>query len=316
MVRSLDDALRLVDAQSPEGIRLLQQLAYSGDAKALFALAQLSWSGTIVAQDPILGRQLLEQAAARGHGNANILVTNLLASGVAGKRDWAAAVERLNYEASVLSGRAPAARLLRAMRLDAAGDPLEAFERRTISHAPFAFIVESLLTREECAYLIETGQELFEPSMVYDESHQLVRDTIRTSDGASIQWDREDPAVHAINRRIAAATRTAYEAGEALQLLRYAPGQEYRPHFDWLSNAPNQRLWTALVYLNEDYEGGETAFVRTNIKVKGRTGDMLVFSNADTDGNGDPLAEHAGLPVTSGSKLLATRWIHEARWIP
>jgi prolyl 4-hydroxylase len=43
---------------------------------------------------------------------------------------------------------------------------------------------------------------------------------------------------------------------------------------------------------------------------------MLLFSNAQEDGHGDPLAEHAGRPVTSGTKYLATRWIREARWIP
>ena len=37
------------------------------------------------------------------------------------------------------------------------------------------------------------------------------------------------------------------------------------------------RLWTALIYLNEDYEGGETAFVRKGIEVRGQTGDVLVF---------------------------------------
>jgi prolyl 4-hydroxylase len=99
-------------------------------------------------------------------------------------------------------------------------------------------------------------------------------------------------------------------------VLRYVAGQEYRPHFDWLDQAANQRLWTALVYLNEDYEGGATAFVRTGLEVRGKTGDVLLFSNAQEDGHGDPLAEHAGRPVTSGTKFLATRWIREARWIP
>ena len=99
--------------------------------------------------------------------------------------------------------------------------------------------------------------------MVYDPAGQLVRDTIRTSDGATFHWDIEDPAIHAINRRLAAASRTEYDAGEALQVLRYAPGQQYRPHFDWVDSAANQRLWTALIYLNEAYEGGATAFVRT-----------------------------------------------------
>jgi len=50
--------------------------------------------------------------------------------------------------------------------------------------------------------------------------------------------------------------------------------------------------------------------------VRGKVGDMLLFSNADPEGHGDPLAEHAGLPVTAGTKYLATRWIREARWIP
>jgi prolyl 4-hydroxylase len=46
------------------------------------------------------------------------------------------------------------------------------------------------------------------------------------------------------------------------------------------------------------------------------TGDLLVFYNAGPDGDLDPLSRHAGLPVTSGIKYLATRWIREKRWIP
>ena len=67
----------------------------------------------------------------------------------------------------------------------------------------------------------------------------------------------------ALNRRIAAISHSAYEDGEALALLRYSPGQEYRPHFDFVSGATNRRLQTALIYLNSGYEGGETHFVRT-----------------------------------------------------
>jgi prolyl 4-hydroxylase len=36
-----------------------------------------------------------------------------------------------------------------------------------------------------------------------------------------------------------------------------------------------------------------------------------MFSNVDADGRPDPLSEHAGLPVTSGTKLIASRWIRE-----
>ena len=66
--------------------------------------------------------------------------------------------------------------------------------------------------------------------------------------------------------------------GEPLQILRYQPGQEYRPHFDWL-DVGNRRVMTALIYLNDDYEGGETAFTKTGLKVKGRTGDVIIFKS-------------------------------------
>jgi prolyl 4-hydroxylase len=313
---TLENALRLIEAQDEQGMELLRTIASRGDPNALFILGDLTWSGTMAAKDPPRGRLLFEYAASYGHVEANLLVTNLLASGIAGKRDWPTAIARLQREASSLSIRRGAAQLTAAMQLDANGDPVSTPPPRRLSDKPNAVLFERLLTPAECEYVIDAARERFEPSMVYDASQKLVRDTIRTSDGATIHWLIEDPAIVALNRRIAAATGTAYEDGEALQVLRYVPGQQYRPHFDWLSDAPNQRIWTALIYLNEDYEGGATAFVRTGLEVRGRTGDMLLFSNADPHGDGDPLAEHAGLPVTAGTKYLATRWIREARWIP
>lgn len=313
---TLNDALRLIEANDARGVELVRTIASRGDADGLFLLAEMTLSGTMVPQDAVKGRQLLEYAASAGHSQANIIVTNLLASGVAGKRNWPVALQRLEAEARVVRQRRGALDLIRSMQLDGEGDPIATPQSRSLSERPHAVLFEKLLTPSECAYLIGMTGELFEPSMVYDSSNRRVRDTIRTSDGATINWLMEDPAVHALNRRIARATGTRYGEGEALQVLRYSPGQQYHPHFDWIDNAENQRTWTALVYLNEDYQGGATAFVRTGQEVRGSTGDMLLFSNADEEGNGDPLAEHAGLPVTSGTKFLATRWIREARWIP
>jgi prolyl 4-hydroxylase len=121
----------------------------------------------------------------------------------------------------------------------------------------------------------------------------------------------ESPAVHALNRRLAAASDTRVEQGEPLQVLRYSPGQEYRPHLDAIADVDNQRILTFLVYLNDDYVGGETEFLATGLKVKGAKGDGLLFRNADTAARPDPRAKHAGLPVDSGEKYLASRWIRE-----
>jgi prolyl 4-hydroxylase len=119
----------------------------------------------------------------------------------------------------------------------------------------------------------------------------------------------EDLVVNALNRRIAAATGTSAGQGEPLQLLRYTPGGEYRAHMDALPGEANQRILTALLYLNEDYEGGETAFLRTGLSYKGRLGDALLFRNVTGGGRPDPKSLHAGRPVERGTKLIASRWI-------
>ena len=134
---------------------------------------------------------------------------------------------------------------------------------------------------------------------------------MRVCDSVGFTWPLENPAVHALNRRIAAASGTAVGQGEPLQVLRYRPGGEYRPHFDAIPGFANQRVMTMLVWLNEDYEGGETHFPTPGLKLKGRTGDAILFRNTGADGRRDPAAGHAGLPVTAGEKLIASRWIRQ-----
>jgi prolyl 4-hydroxylase len=314
----LDQALSLIDAgRFDEGVHMLRQVASTGDPQGLFMLASFTWGGRHVQQDPARGRLLYEYAASLGHPQGNLFLTNLLGNGVAGKRDWELALARLEAEARQLPGRRAALDLVRAMDLDANGDPRSVPQPRLISKEPDARLFAGAFTPQECAYLIEGVRDMFEPSMVYNAARELVRDTIRTSDGATYHWLIEDPAVHSINRRVAALSGTSFEQGEALQVLRYVPGQEYRPHFDYVGgDEVSRRVWTALIYLNDDYDGGATAFVRTGTEVQGRTGDVLLFRNDLADGAQDPLSEHAGLPVTRGSKYLATRWVRGGRWIP
>jgi prolyl 4-hydroxylase len=314
---TFQQALDLInEGRVDEGVGMLRLVASSRDPNAMYTLARFTWSGNMVPQDPARGRLLFEYAAGLGHGAANVLVTNLLASGIAGRRDWQMAVERLEVEGRQVPARLAALKLIQAMDLDANGDPKTTPDPVRLSDEPDARIFRGVLTAAECSYVMSTAEPLFQPSMVYDNAGQEVRDTIRTSDGAGIYWLIEDPAIHALNRRIAKATGTTYEQGEPLQVLRYVPGQEYRPHFDYLEGVDNPRPWTALAYLNDGYEGGATRFVKTGLEVRGGMGDVLVFGNAGADGKRNPLAEHAGLPVTAGKKYLATRWIRERRWIP
>ena len=77
------------------------------------------------------------------------------------------------------------------------------------------------------------------------------------------------------------------------------------------SQACGQRAVTALVYLNDGYEGGETDFPELGWKYRGRKGDALLFWNLTPQGEPEPRTLHAGLPPTSGEKWLYSKWIRQ-----
>jgi prolyl 4-hydroxylase len=207
--------------------------------------------------------------------------------------------------------------LIEKMKLAPDGAPLSVPPGKRLSDSPDVVLIPRLFSAAECDHLVQVVQSDFRPSFVVSLiTGREERDPVRTSDGAVVHWLIEDPAIHALHLRLAAASGTSVRQGEPLQILRYTTGQEYRTHRDAVAGFDNQRVITMLVYLNEGYEGGETCFVRTGLKVKGRKGDALLFRNTLADGRSDPQSEHAGLPITKGTKLLASRWIRERPHTP
>ena len=109
---------------------------------------------------------------------------------------------------------------------------------------------------------------------------------------------------------------------ELMGVLRYRPGEEYRPHHDYLPEdavdysdvrRAGQRRATLLTPLNAAYEGGETLFPRLGLRFRLAAGDSLLFENT---ADGEPIADslHAGAPVASGEKWMLTLWLREKRF--
>lgn len=297
--------------QAQQAMNLLGNAARDNDADALDYLARMSVAGTVVHRDLRLARDLFRRAAAAG-GAAAAAYRAFVANGTGGPADWPEAVKLLELAA----GTDPEARrelnVIEAMDLSESGDPIDHCAAERLSDSPDVVVFSSLFSAAECDFLIATARPGLEPSTVIDPyTGQPVPNPVRTSDAVGFPLVAESPAIHALCKRLAAASRTDVRQGEPLQVLRYRPGQEYRPHFDAIDNADNQRILTFLVYLNEDYEGGETEFLTAGLRVRGRKGDGLLFRNADAAGRPDPNAQHAGLPVTAGEKYLASRWIRE-----
>ena len=86
------------------------------------------------------------------------------------------------------------------------------------------------------------------------------------------------------------------------------------PHFTELVRQQGQRLVTALIYLNDGFEGGETDFPRLNWRFKGAAGDALIFWNVTASGALEKASLHAGLPPTRGEKWIYSKWVRDRAW--
>lgn len=289
-----------------EAAALVERAAERGDGEAAFILANWRLWGIQGEHDLAAGHHWLDRARRAGHAEANRLKAALLGNGTGCSADLVAGRALLEEAAD----RDPEAR--RQLEVLRTSHDRTAAREHPLSTDPSVRLIEKAFTRTECAYLIEKAGPALRPSMVRNPATgQGMLDPIRRSSGMYFDPSIEDLVVRSINLRLAALSGTSVECGEMLHVLRYGPSDEYRAHIDARPGADNQRHVTALVYLNDDYTGGETQFVNLDLKVRGRTGDCLIFVNADAQGRADERMRHAGLPVQSGVKWLATRWIRQ-----
>ena len=312
MSRAVEEAERLVaGGRLADAVHLLDEAVKAGDGLAAFELGHWRLTGALIRRDLALARDHFLKAAELGVGDAQPVSIALLANGAGNSgRHWARALELLRAAGASDASARKQLDLLGAMSLDADGNPREEANGTPLCPDPPVLRFANFLSSAECAYLIEKAAPLLEPAAVlHPQTGQLIRDPIRSSTSAAFPFVAEDPVLHAINRRIARATATSYEQGEPLQVLSYEPGQQYKLHSDALAGDPNQRVVTFLVYLNNDYSGGETAFPDLDLTIRGQSGEGLLFGNVDATGAPHPRARHAGLPVTQGRKMLLSKWI-------
>ena len=279
-------------------------LAEDGDADALLKSAELRMRGIGGPIDLADAFKRTRRAAQAGLTEARRAEIALIASGLGCRADPPLALRQL--EELARDDRLSAIQLAMLRRM---GE--RRVTRTIVSRDPRITVFHGLLDNEECRYIQLVAAPWLEPAMITTASGEGVRDPHRDSDNMVVTPLAEDLVIQAFLGRIADVSGAPVANGEPLHVLRYRPGQQYRPHHDAHSYAPiaQRRHHTAILYLNNDYEGGETAFPELGLKVRGVTGDLLLFDNLDSNGNPDPRMKHAGEPVTAGEKWIATRWI-------
>ena len=278
------------------------------DGAAALSLAEARLMGDGGVPDAAAALALVKQGARLGNADAQRAWVYMIAAGIGQAADGEAARAML---AELGKEDRFAAVQLAFLDHVTCHRKLAEITPEILSDNPRITIHRGLFSAAECRYLSLLGTPWLERAMVVDEATGAgVIDAIRDADTSSFPPLAEDLVVQQINACIAAASGTDRKWGEPLTILRYRPGQQYRPHHDAHGATPEAlREWTALIWLNDDFEGGETDFPNVGVRIKGAVGDLLLFHNVTRDGLPDPRMIHAGLPVTSGVKWMASRWI-------
>ncbi len=181
------------------------------------------------------------------------------------------------------------------------------------------YAMGGFLTVGECFRMVAMIDSVALPSTLFAESHIP---GYRTSYSGHL--DRADSQVRMIERRIDDLLGMEPEWGETVQGQRYQPGQEYKQHVDWFHTDSGywkeerklggQRSWTAMAYLNDIEEGGQTSFISAGVSITPQKGALLIWNNAMPDGQPNQMTLHAGMPPVQGTKYVLTKWYRTRKW--
>lgn len=207
-------------------------------------------------------------------------------------------------------------------KLSEVSEPFTALDSQTLLEDPKARKVKNVLAKWECDYVIQRAARRLEPAQTSESVDQnQTASEYRTNSAAKFWMMQQDVVLAMIDRKMSLAAENPVDFAEDLVVLHYNPGERYFAHCDgFLPDLPEQaaeidlkgqRIRTILIYLNDDYEDGETYFLFPDKKIKLKTGDALIFENVTEEGDPDEHAVHEGLPVSTGQKWLASKWIRD-----
>jgi prolyl 4-hydroxylase len=188
-------------------------------------------------------------------------------------------------------------------------------------NSPRLMVFDNLLSDAECDTLIALSKAKMQDSTVVDPTTgQYVKHPERISRGTHLSHQSSEVVIE-IESRITQLLGFMLNQQEAIQILHYQVGGEYRPHYDFFPPTDTgsqpaiaqagQRLATLIMYLNTPAQGGSTDLPNIGLSVTAKKGSAVYFENIDQNGLPDHNTLHAGAPVLAGEKWIATKWFRE-----
>ena len=170
---------------------------------------------------------------------------------------------------------------------------------KTTHHSKIIWTIEDFLTKEECEDLISFSEQRgFEEAKVSLSSGAKMMKGLRNNYRLMYQdeklaaryWEKlkdSCPEVIEDNEYVG--------LNEQFRFYKYEPSQRFKRHIDgrFKRNEQEESRITFMVYLNADFEGGETKF--DDVTIRPQTGMALCFIHEQ---------KHEGCPVVDGLKYV------------
>ncbi|MBB5744979.1 prolyl 4-hydroxylase [Brevundimonas variabilis] len=267
----------------------------------------------------------LSRAADAGDGAAALRLAVLCGLGLGRPQDWSEALSRLDQAAATGDRDAVFQKTL----LAPAGGAVDLTAWLTpppwtvVSERPHVLSLSGFVSPALCDHLIDLARPRLARAQVYDPTTGRGRVASHRSNSAfAFNLETTDLVLVLLRERIARTAGLPVTGLEPSQVLRYGVGETFDWHVDWLDPAipgqasdlaaRGQRIATLLLYLNDDFEGGETAFESGGLRHRARRGDALMWANTLPQGGVDRSTRHAGLPPTRGEKWVLSQWMRPA----
>lgn len=88
---------------------------------------------------------------------------------------------------------------------------------------------------------------------------------------------------------------------EFYSVLKYSDNQKFDAHVDGMPGS--NRFISCILYLNDNYIGGELEFINYDLKLKMPAGSLVIFPSGFSHA-------HQAHPVTSGTKYAIVTWLY------
>jgi prolyl 4-hydroxylase len=323
-----------------EAVNALVAGVRNGDVEATTRLGKRLLVGDRAPLLPNDGAQFLEDASKGGSAEAAAILAVLFALGASRRHDARAGLESLGLAAergspaaqaqlrALAAAEAPAGGTSADWRAVAASIDLDAWLRPApgtdLSSDPRVRVFDDFVSPAVCRWLMAKADGRLSRALVYEALRKEVTvHPTRTNTAASFGMLETDFVCVLAQLRMAAALDVPIRQFEPITVLHYAEGEEITEHFDFVDpNVPDyeqeiaqrgQRIATFLIYLNDGYAGGETAFPHLGIAHQGRTAQGIVFINSLPDGSADVRTLHAGRPPRGGDKWIVSQFVRNRR---